>query len=209
MQVALIVYHRNAEKIYPPHWIEKFRESILGQTFQDFKIFEVNYGTDDFRIFPNSVFESRQFETFAHVMNYLLDSLFAAGYDCVANVNCDDYYSPERLQKQIPYIEAGFDVVSSNFALVKDDEVTLIHEFDKRDIGAELAKDHNMLCHPVILMSANFWKSNRYDPSEIPVEDMNLWKRGIAAGYKFIILPDVLCYHRLHNQSVGHNLKEL
>jgi len=208
MQIAVIVYHKNAQNIYPAHWIEKFRESILGQTFQDFSLFEVDYGGSDYRIFQNSIYESRSLPSFVWAMNYLIDSIFNAGYDCIANTNCDDYFSIDRLEKQIPFIEQGFDIVSSNFSLVKDDEITLTHEFDKVDIQKELARNHNPICHPVICMSRNFWIYNRYIPSQVPTEDMELWKRGIRNGFKFKILPDVLCYHRLHPESIGHKLKE-
>ncbi len=208
MQTAIITYHKNAQNIYPAHWVDKFRESIVGQTYQDFSLFEIDYGGDGYKIFENSIYESRQLPNFVWAMNYLIDAIFNAGYDCVCNTNADDYYALDRLEKQIPLIEDGIDIVSSNFSLVKDDEVTLTHKFDEMDIEAELAINHNPLCHPVICMSRNFWIYNRYIPADVPFEDMSLWKRGIERGFKFKILPDVLCYHRLHDNSVGHKLKE-
>lgn len=206
LKPAVIVYHKNLSTIYPKQWVQKFKDSILRQTHQGFDILELNYGGTGDRIFANSQFESIEMPTFAYAMNHLLDK--CKEYDCVFNTNTDDWYSENRFEKQLNYIRQEYDIVSSNFSLVKENRVTLTHHFDKRDIEKELARDHNMLCHPVIAYSKKFIESERYNPEEIPYEDMNLWKRTVSK-YKFIILPDVLCFHRLHKKSVGHNLKEV
>lgn len=204
-KTAVIVYHKNLSKIYPKEWIEKFKESILNQTFQDFDILELNYGGTEERIFENSKYESIEMPGFAYAMNYLLDK--CCEYDCVFNTNADDWYSEDRFERQLQLIRNGYDIVSSNFSLVKKDKVVLTHEFDKKKIAIELKRDHNVLCHPVIAYSKRFLEEERYVPEDVPFEDMNLWKRTVSK-YRFIILPDVLCFHRLHEKSVGHNLKE-
>lgn len=206
IKLALICYHKNIENLYPLKWINEFRESIFNQTYGNFTIFEVCYGNDNYRIFDSSIYECKEFPTFVHAMNYLLDKAFEEGYDYVGNLNCDDKYSVDRIEKQLPFIKQGIDIISSNFCLLQDDEIVLTHKFDGLDIATNLAMNNNILCHPVIFYSKNFWKQNRYVPDEIPVEDMLLWQRGIKNGNTFIILPDVLCYHRLHDNSVCQNL---
>ncbi len=198
---ALIVYHANAEKIYLPHWIEQFKNSILNQTYKDFDIWEFNYDGGDYRIFENSSFASMEFPTFVHCLNYLLDKLFEVGYDCICNSNADDYFAVNRIEKQLEYINAGYDLVSSNFSLIRDDATILTHRFHNLDIQAQLDLNHNILCHPSCCYSKAFWERNRYIPEELPLEDLRLWQRAIKNS-KFIILEDVLCFHRLHSNSV-------
>lgn len=206
-QSAIIVYHKNIHR-YPPHWIEKFRDSILHQTNQNFSIVELNYGGTGERIFQQSDFTSHPYENFCYAMNALIDYCFSKGFDFVFNTNVDDYYSINRIEKQLPHLINGADVVSSNFCLVDNDKICHLHRFHDRDIQEELSRDHNIICHPVVGISKNFWYRNRYVPEEIPLEDMRLWQRAIAAGFKFVVLPDFLCFHRLHENSVGHKLKE-
>jgi hypothetical protein len=201
LKCALIVYHKNAEAIYPDEWIFKFRESIEKQTYKQFDIFELEYGGGNLMIFENSIYESKELPTFVDAMNYLLDKVFSMGYDYCMNSNADDYFALNRVEKQLEYMNKGFDIISSNFSLVRDYEVIHTHRFDKEDIKLQLSLNNNILCHPVICYSANYWKGNRYIPESIPYEDLLLWKRSID-NYKFVILEDVLCFHRLHSNSV-------
>ncbi|HRG37133.1 MAG TPA: hypothetical protein PK289_01265 [Bacteroidia bacterium] len=202
-KVAIIVYHKNANKIYPEHWIEQFRKSIYDQTYDKFDIMEINYGMDDFRIFTDSSFLCLKKDSFVDVMNEMISACFKLGYKYVFNTNVDDFYSPIRVEKQLEALEAGYDLVSSNFALVDTSGgIMNTHEFQNLSINAELNKDHNIICHPVVAYSKKFWANNRYVPGEVPFEDLKLWQRSIADN-KFIILPDTLCYHRIHGNMVS------
>lgn len=201
MKVAVICYHKNLADLYPATWVEQYRNSILGQSFQELTIYEVNYGAGEERIFNYSNYESIKFPTFIHAMNYLLDKVFDDGFDCAGNSNVDDVYAKDWLSTLVPYIEQMADIASCNFALVKDDAPYHYHHFDTLDIREELKKDHNIIAHPAVLYSRKFWKTNRYNPEEFPEEDLKLWKRAIT-NYKFAIAPENLLFHRVHSNSV-------
>lgn len=202
MKVALLTYHKNIKNIYPQQWIDKYRDSIEDQTYQEFQIFELNYGGGNERIFEHSYFESYPYPTFVHALNYLLDKCFSSGYDYVMNTNCDDYYRNDAIERLLIDIQKGYDLVSSNFCLVKNDIVFKYHQFDKMNIGEQLDKNHNIVSHPCLIYSANFWKSNRYNPEEIPIEDLELWKRALKSGSKFFINEENLLFHRIHSNAV-------
>lgn len=205
-RVALMTYHKNISKIYPPSWIYQYRDSILGQTHKDFDIYEICYGGEPERIFEKSTYLNREFPTFNHAQQFLLEFLFDDGYDCVANSNVDDAYDVRWLETMLPWIKKGYDIVSCNFILFQDVEMLKKHEFHNLNIEEELNKNHNILCHPAILYSKKFWeRGHRYAPEDVKTsdEDMKLWQRAIKdKELKFIILPQHLCYHRIHNNSV-------
>ena len=46
LKCLVIFYHKNIQSIYPSRWVEKNISSILNQTYQDFDIWELNYGND-------------------------------------------------------------------------------------------------------------------------------------------------------------------
>lgn len=202
MKLAVLSYHKNVNKLYKPEWIEQYRQSILNQTHNDYTIFEVNYGKGKERIFENSYFESVKMPTFVHALNYLLDKVFSGRYDVAANTNCDDYYRHDWLERLMGNIMEGYDLVSSNFCLLSEEQIIKYHQFHELNIKEELERGHNIVSHPSVLYAKNFWKHNRYDPSQMPVEDLELWKRAINNGMKIFINKENLLYHRIHNQSV-------
>lgn len=201
MKTGVIVYHKNINSIYPAAWVQEFKHSIINQSYKLFDIYEMNYGGTQERIFENSIYESKELPTFVHAMNYLIEKCLNEGCDAVGNTNCDDNFSLNRLKIQLPYIEDGYDVVGSNFSLVIDNEIFKTHKFDNLDIKEQLGINHNILSHPSIVYSRKFLEENRYEPNEIPLEDLLLWKRTIH-HYKFKIVPEILLYHRIHNNSV-------
>lgn len=201
MKIALLVYHSNIQNLYPKEWIDDFRESIIGQTHKDFAILEMNYGGNNYQIFENSVFESVKMPTFVHALNYLLDKCFASGYSFAFNTNVDDIYSYNRIEKQLPYLQAGFDIVSANFSLFEGNRIIKAHSFHNMDIAQQLSNNHNIIAHPLVGYSKGFWERNRYVPEQMPLEDMMLWQRGIKNS-KFIILQDNLLLHRIHSNAV-------
>lgn len=202
MRIALLSYHKNINEIYPSKWIEQYRDSIQDQTYQEFEIFELNYGGGNERIFQHSYFESHSYPSFIDALNYLLDKVFSSGYDVAVNQNCDDWYRGDFVERLLVDMNKGYDLVSCNFCLVKDDRIFKYHRFDHLDIEAELDRGHNIIAHPACCYSRSFWEENRYNPYEFPTEDLELWKRAIKSGSKFYINPENLLFHRIHNQSV-------
>lgn len=203
MRVALISYHKNIDALYPKAWIDRHRNSVMNQTYKDFDIYELDYGGDGNQIFKDSFYDSRVFPTFIHAMNYMLDHIFnELNYDAVANLNCDDWYDKRRLEIQLPFISQGYDIVSSNFALIRREKEFLRHRFHNMDIEKELSKSNNIIAHPSVVYSKNFWKNMRYKPEEIPFEDMKLWKRALMMGHRIKIVEECLLFHTIHENSV-------
>ena len=217
-KVGIIFFHKNIKNIYKERWIKKSIESILNQTYSDFKIYEINYGEENtslikefFPYFNNLDFYFSPCSDHAKAMNFILDRAFEDGCDFVFNTNLDDYYNPERIEKQLEKLKEGYDIVSSDFCYIEEmngeDGITFNKNI-KSDTNIKLNLDngHNVIAHPVVAYSKKFWENNRYLPEEIPSEDLNLWKRAINSGFTFCILDDVLLYYRLNqNQITGNN----
>ncbi len=210
IKIAVICYHKNAEKIYQKRWIEQYRNCILLQRYYGFDIMECNYGGGDFRIFggDDTFFFKEKSQTFVHCMNYLLNKCFnELGYDYVFNTNVDDLYSLDRISKQIDCLQDGNDLVASNFTLMNEKGKEYHrHSFQYLDIESELTKDHNIIGHSSVAYSKKFWGTgSKYNPAEIPYEDLKLWKRSVAKGDRIKILPEYLMYQRIHSNAVCRN----
>lgn len=44
LRVALISYHKNAERLYPGKWIDEYRYSVENQTHPYYDVWELVYG---------------------------------------------------------------------------------------------------------------------------------------------------------------------
>jgi len=205
MKAVVIIFHKNIDTYYPWEWIQKCYDTISNQSYRDFDVFELDYGGANRQTYPNSRFCSKLMGSHADAHNYLLDWVFSEGYDCAFNVNIDDWYALNRFEIQIPYIEKGYDVVSSNFYRVNDDEsVKQSFKFHHRDHVKEAKREHNIMAHPVLCYSRHFWTNcDRLNPKDIPFDDFILWKKSYKKDFKFIILPEFLLFQRIHKNNVS------
>jgi hypothetical protein len=213
MKVAVILYHKNINKIYKSEWIEDCIQSIVNQTYKDYYVYDLNYGLDNFNFssyFSKDKYKffSESLENHAEAMNYLFDKCIEDDFDCVFNINLDDCYDLNRFEIQLGKIKEGYDIVSSNFEYIGD--IVFSAQFDYHhynvDISQRLEFD-NIIGHPSVCYSRNFINKNKYIPSEIPKEDWELWKR-TATDFKFYICKEFLLFYRIHDQQITANVRK-
>lgn len=208
MKAAVIIFHKNIHS-YPKEWIDQCFDSIQDQTYKDYDVFEMDYGGGDSRSFPGSRFYSVQLPNYAHAQNLLIKEAVRHGYDCAFNVNIDDWYDPYRFEMQISMIQSGYDLVSSNFFRVYQDSGLMRRfNFSILDIEEEAAKGHNIIAHPVVCYSRRFMQeAPTLDPTKVPEEDFDLWKKCYALKkFKFVVMDDYLFFHRVHHMNISKQL---
>lgn len=215
MKVACILYHSNILSIYKKEWIERCLSTIVNQTYQDFDIYELNYGDDStnlkemFNFQKNHFFYNLKMNNHAEAMNFLLDLIFKEqNYDYCFNVNLDDYYITSRFEKQLEVMRQGFDVVSSDYVFVRDrnnrTEISGPVGLGLHDIQTLFNMDITPMAHPCVCYSKKFWiEHGPYVPEEIPREDKNLWIRSYTNGAKLFIIKEPLLFYRLHEKQVS------
>jgi hypothetical protein len=213
MKKGVIFFHSNIQQIYPKRWVDRCINSTIFQKERDFKIYEINYGGDDYSVFDGIAhdqegeFHSKKFSNHAEAMNFIIDRAFSDGCDAVFNTNLDDFYTPDRIEKQMVEIKNGADLVSSNMCYFEERDGTdttlkYFNFFEMGSIEKSLIGGNNVIAHPVVAFSKKFWNSNRYDPSEVPLEDFLLWKRAASRGMKISIVNDYLLNYRLHSSQI-------
>lgn len=215
MKCAVIIYHKNASKIYKKEWIDKCIQSIKDQTYQDFDVFELNYGGSNevfYKGDKNSYFPMfEKHDNHISAMNRVIGYCLAFNYDIIFNTNLDDYYHPERFAKQIDAISQGAQLVSSNFNYFTD-ERGIFKKMDMSrygNIGIQLRRGHNVLAHPVIAYHKSFFAGDLKYNDLIGYEDKDLWQRADKLGRKMVILPDYLLNYRIHENQITKTYKGL
>jgi hypothetical protein len=95
LRSAVMLYHRDLERLYPARWVHKCITSLLAQTHAEFDIWELDYGGGERPAMAPHLhrldgrrytFLSRRLASHAAAMNYLLDAIFDSGYDVAFNV---------------------------------------------------------------------------------------------------------------------------
>jgi len=206
MKVAIISFHKNIKR-YPDEWIERYKESILNQTYSDYQIYEINYGGDSNRIFESSVFTSMYMDDHAQAHNYLVNICFENGYDVIMNSNVDDYYPIETLETLIKNYDPYYSVISGNYRSFNDyNNIIFTTKFHHLNIEREFQRGHNIISHPSCLYTRSFLNHNEsLLSSEIPKDDFGMWKRMLNKGAKFKILPNILLNYRISDLKTKTN----
>tara|TARA_R110000868_G_scaffold150976_2_gene374535 strand:- start:7603 stop:8457 length:855 start_codon:yes stop_codon:yes gene_type:complete len=215
-KVAVCVFHQNIKK-YPQRWINTFTESIKNQTNKQFTIYELNYGDGQDRLFDNSVFFSEKQDNHVQAQNLIFDLAYDDGCDLICNTNVDDFYHLDRINKQIQYSKAGFDLISSDFQHIREhsENDILAGKFlmSNLNILDEQSRGHNIIAHPVVALTSGFWERNRPyledDYHNGRREDFNLWIRAAQKGEKMLIIPEILLYYRIHANQVGKETNKI
>ncbi len=188
------------------------------QTYSNFDIFEINYGEDNFNLDyliqngKKRFFYQENLINHAHAMNYLLNKVFIENdYDICFFTNMDDFYSFDRFEKQIDIIERGYDLTSSEYQFVYENQnydiLGSIVGLTSRPIDQNIVLGICPIAQPVVCMTKHYWLNyGPYLPEEVPREDINLWVRSRQKGAKMINHTDVLLFYRLHSQQVTKTL---
>mgnify|MGYP005646823027 FL=1 len=154
---AVILFHKNIDKIYKKAWIDKCIESILNQQSVNFDIIELNYGNKHESLFSNITLDIKgkhyffvqDFENHIEAMNFLLHICFDVyKYDIVFNTNLDDYYDERRFILQLIDIKYNNNILNSGL-------VTYIHDNGDQDVIYKKDEDsetiNRMICHNNII----------------------------------------------------------
>ncbi len=194
--------------------IDEAIESLLAQTFQEHEIIAVDDGSEDStgdQLAEWMVRDSRlRIISRPHegIIPALNAGLAACRAPLIARMDADDRAHPERLTRQVAYLEAhpevalvgclveGFpaDKVGEGYRLYIEWLNSLISpEAIEREIFVE-----SPLAHPSVTMrKAWIERLEGYQDHGWP-EDYDLWLRMSLAGARFAKVPEVLLYWREH-----------
>lgn len=201
--VSVVMPVRNGSR-----FVSRAIDSILNQTYKNTELIVVEGGSDDgitLDILRSYGTKIKCFHlTELGVANSLNFGLEHASGEFIARMDADDVAVPERLQKQIEYLERhpDIDVLGTECDVIdENDEVVEVIApgyYSDSEIKAKLIFE-NCISHPTIVMRRSLIDQGwRYDTS-CYAEDLDLWMRMASRGIKFTNLPDHLLRYRQHD----------
>lgn len=180
-------------------------DSILRQTFGDFELLAVDDGSRDRTYEILSSYRDRRIHVRRHTRNEgliasLNEGLDLAAGEYVARMDADDVAHPERLARQVRFLDAQPDIAAvgtgvRNFGAATD-SWTLRHE--PAAIRARLLFE-TALSHPTVMLRASALErlGIRYDPEYPLAEDYQLFVE-LAERAALANLPETLLHYRFH-----------
>jgi glycosyltransferase involved in cell wall biosynthesis len=195
--ITIAIPFYNAEK-----FLTLAIESVLNQTYKDWKLVLVNDGSSDssLTIAEKFAYQDDRIKVFSDGANknlgYRLNqipNLVSTKY--LARMDADDIMHPERIEKQISILEAdsSIDVLGTNAYSI--DENGAIQGIRFLFASTQRLAKVRSFIHPTIIAKTSWFKKNKYDALAERIEDEELWIR-TAEHSNFQILTEPLLFYR-------------
>jgi hypothetical protein len=188
-------------------------DSILGQTFADFELVIVDDGSTDAT--PQTLHYYQTADARVRVYRQSKAGLVAslnrgcreARADYIARMDADDIAFPERLARQVDFLDRhpGVAVVGSAVVRIDAEGRELkrnICPTSHPDI-VEALREYSPFTHPsVMLRTAALLAVGGYRAAYAAAEDYDVWLR-LAERYELANLPDPLLYYRIYPGQIS------
>ena len=203
VSVLLPVYNAEAH-------IAEAIQSILVQTYGNFELLLINDGSTDRSLEVISSFRDERIRLVNNESNLKLIATLNKGIDLargkyIARMDADDVSLPQRLQKQVDFMEAHPEtgVCGSWFESFGNHRSIVRYPEKDEDIRIMMLYQ-TPFCHPSIIFRKDIFDKNgiRFLPEFIHAEDYEAWVR-LADHTRFANIPEVLLKYRLHGHSVS------
>lgn len=195
--------------------IQRSVVSVLGQTFTDFELILLDDGSTDETWKVIGEFDDPRIHKvqlgrmgFTRALNY---GLRMARGEYIARMDADDESLPERLERQVAFLDSNPTISILGTCYLKNDAMRAesyvrLHPEDDRDIRRAMAL-YVPLCHgSVMFRKTVVQKIGGYDETIPDTEDLELWLRA-APYFKFANLrpPPAYVYYFDTQQSFFEN----
>jgi glycosyltransferase involved in cell wall biosynthesis len=180
--------------------------SVLTQTFTDLELIVVDDGSTDETPDLLSLLDDPRIVVVRQENGGMASALNAgtarARGEYVARMDADDLSLPDRIRRQVNWLDAHPDVAILGTAFRRiDDEGRAVDTTRMLTSHEELRRDL-FICSPfghgtIMIRTAVLLQAGGYDGSYWPAEDYDLWRR-VMATHRAANLPDVLYEYRVH-----------
>jgi glycosyltransferase involved in cell wall biosynthesis len=189
--------------------------SILNQTYDNWELLLMEDGSSDGTLeVAARIFDPRisvlSDQSHKGLVSRLNQAVAICHGDYFARMDADDIAYPERLERQVEYLERHpeIDLLGCGMLVFRDDGIAQ---------GCRTAPEtHEEICvrpsdgfhigHPTWMGRMSWFRTHSYDENAVRAEDQVLLLRSYATSY-FACLPEILCGYREDKLALGKILR--
>lgn len=191
-------------------YIAEAVESILRQTFRDFELLVMNDGSKDksseiIRSFKDERVRLVENESNLRLIATLNKGIKLAKGKYIARMDADDVSLPDRLQKQVSFMQAHPEVGVCGTWFESLGAPRKVVKYPEGDAAIRIMMLYQTpFCHPSVIVRKEVLEKNDilFSPDFIHGEDYEMWIR-LSPHTRFANIPEVLLQYRLHENSVS------
>ena len=191
-------------------------ESIVGQTYKNWELIIIDDGSNDATQLVCQQFDDERIRIITNSKQMGIPKTLNRGLSeskgkYIARLDSDDIAAPERLQRQVEFLEANPDygMVGSWMKVFGDSEFIAKYPLEDSTIRFEMLFC-NPFGHPSVMFRRD-WDNGElglYDEEFTSAQDYDLWER-ISQIWLCANLEECLTHYRLHaNQKSNGNASE-
>jgi glycosyltransferase involved in cell wall biosynthesis len=198
-------------------YIVRALESIRRQTYSDIEVIIIDDGSADETVSLITEFDDPRIKLIQRASDTGITSALNRGIreakgEYVARQDADDWSDPERLQRQVKFLNTNPDIamVGTGAYLVDNngDRIAKRHVLETPDVSDLMV--HNEFIHGSVMFRRDVVINvGGYDERFMTAEDYDLWLR-LADKYSVANIDEPLYHFRQHDESIyGSNLETL
>lgn len=184
-------------------------ESVLNQTFKDFELLIGFNGTSDNSKEIPKIYNDSRIKVFDYddrgkskTLNKLLNE---SSFDWIALQDDDDFWLHTKLEKQVQYIDKGWDVIGTFINYINEvgniigrpNLCSFTDDIKHLSLsGLNQVANTSTIFKKEIALEIGGWTDGLDG-----IEDYDFWLRLLRKDKKFINIPEELVHHRLHSNS--------
>jgi glycosyltransferase involved in cell wall biosynthesis len=194
-------------------YLEEAIQSILSQTYTDFEFIIINDGSTDNSKQIVEKFQDSRIRIINNEQNIGIiatrnKGLHMAKGEYIANMDSDDISLPDRIDKQVKYLDSHPDVavIATKLVTINENgcEIGYWHEDNICTTIPQINKTLpviNCIGQPTAMMRKEIIKSIGYNHFYLHNEDWGLWLDLLVARQTIAKLDEVLLKYRIHSTS--------
>jgi glycosyltransferase involved in cell wall biosynthesis len=185
--------------------------SVFAQSHDDWELLLVDDGSTDGSLAIAEAIDDPRVRCLSDGVNrglvYRLNQIAElANGRYLARMDADDLMHPQRLERQVRFLDANADV-----DIVDTATYTVDHDLTPLGVrgdgpmatAPETVLRQGLCIHPTVMGRAEWFRQHPYDAAYVRAEDRELWCRTIASS-RFARLPEPLFFYR---EALTGNLK--
>ncbi|WP_225911475.1 glycosyltransferase [Salmonella enterica] len=184
--------------------------SILNQTFKNYELIIIANGKDASEIATtlkgkiNTSQQVKVIETCIGQLGFSLNlAISQSNYDIIARMDSDDIAHPDRLEKQITYLEKNnLDLVGTAINLIDENDIFLgLRTYPQKNEIFKKIIFKNPFAHPSVMFRKAFFLKHRGYSGGFNSEDYDLWLRMRDSTPRWDNMEEPLLNYRIHSNS--------